>query len=90
MAPAQSKERVHWTDEETLALVEYLHGHRSEAEGGAFKKQTFQGAVSHLQPLHKQGGPKDANNIKEKFTKVSTNTRKNTHTYFNRSKNNGG
>lgn len=75
MAPtgSQAKERVHWTDEEISALVDYLHEHRSEGEGGSFKKQTFQGAVSHLQPLRKHGGPKDATSIKEKFTKVSDN-----------------
>lgn len=71
MAPSQVKERVHWTDEEISALVDYLHDHRSEAEGGSFKKQTYQGAVLHLQPFHRQGGPKDANSVKEKFTKVS-------------------
>lgn len=71
MAPTQAKDRVHWTDEEIAALVDYLHDHRSEAEGGAFKKQTYQGAVTHIQPLHKSGGPKDATSVKEKFTKVS-------------------
>lgn len=67
----QRKERVHWTEDEITALVDYLHEHRSEAEGGSFKKQTYQGAVSLLQSLHTQGGPKDANSVKEKFTKVS-------------------
>ena len=71
MAPTQSKERVQWTDEEVKALVDYLHDHRSKAEGGAFNKQTFQGAALHLQPLHKHGGPKDATSIKEKYGKVS-------------------
>lgn len=71
MAPSQPKERAHWTDDEISALVDYLHAHRSEAEGGSFKKQTYQGALVHLQPLLKQGGPKDMNCIKEKFTKVS-------------------
>lgn len=72
MAPTKSaKARVHWTEEEISALVDYLHAHRSEGEGGSFKKQTFQGAVIHLQPLHKQGAQKDANSVKEKFTKVS-------------------
>jgi hypothetical protein len=75
MASSQPKERVHWTDEEVSALVDYLHQHQSEAElaaeGRSFKKQTFQGAASHIQPLHKQGAPKNANHVKEKFTKVS-------------------
>jgi hypothetical protein len=72
MAPPQSsKECVHWTEDEIYALVEYLYDHRSEGEGGTFKKQTYQGASSHLQPLRKQGGPKDATNVKEKFSKVS-------------------
>jgi hypothetical protein len=75
MAPTSTKERVHWTEDEISALVDYLHAHRSEAEGGSFKKQTYQGAVSHLQPLHKQGAPKDANSVKEKFTKVSASAR---------------
>jgi hypothetical protein len=70
MAPSQ-KNRVHWTDDEISALVDYLHSHRSEAEGGLFKKQTYQGAVLHLQPFHRQGGLKDVNSVKEKFTKVS-------------------
>lgn len=76
MAPNQPKERVHWMDEEIAELVNYLHEHRSEAEGGSFKKQTYQGAVSHLQPFHKQGAPKDANSVKEKFTKVSDEIKK--------------
>jgi hypothetical protein len=73
MAPSQPKERVHWTEEEVGQLVEYLHHHRSEGEGGSFKKQTYQGAASHLQAFHKQGGHKDANSVKEKFTKVFSN-----------------
>lgn len=97
MAPTtQSKERVHWTDEEISALVDYLHDHRSEGEGGSFKKQTYQGAVSHIQPLHKQGGPKDGTSVKEKFTKVSNYVNCDTslalaldHGYFNRSRSNG-
>lgn len=68
---SQSKGRVHWTEEEVSALVDYLHDKHSEGEGGAFKKTTFQGAVSHLKPFHKHGAPKDANSVKEKFTKVS-------------------
>ena len=72
MASSQpAKERAHWTDKEVSALVDYLHAHRSEAEGGSFKKQTYQGAVLHIQPLRTQGGPKDFNSVKEKFTKVS-------------------
>ena len=72
MASSQpAKEHAHWTDEEVSALVDYLHAHQSEAEGGSFKKQTYQGAVLHIQPLHTQGGPKDFNSVKEKFTKVS-------------------
>jgi hypothetical protein len=71
MAPSQSKDRVHWTEEEICALIDYLYDHRSEGEGGSFKKQTYQGAVGYLQPFYKQGGPKDANNVKEKFSKVS-------------------
>ena len=73
MSSSQPKERVHWTNEELLALVDYLHSHRHEAEGSAFKKPTFQGAVSHLQPFRKQGAPKDVNSVKEKFAKVSFN-----------------
>ena len=72
MAPT-SKEHVHWTDEEITALVNYLYDHWAEGEGGSFKKQTYQGAVTYLQPVHKQGGLKDFNSIKEKFTKVSDN-----------------
>ena len=71
MAPSQAKERVHWTDEEISALIDYLHSQRSKAEGAAFSKQVFQGAVSHLQPFHKQGGRKDVASVKEKFSKVS-------------------
>ena len=71
---SQTKEHVHWTDEEISALVDYLYDHRAEAEGGSFKKQTYQGAVTYLKPFHKQGGPKDSTSIKEKFTKVSDKT----------------
>ena len=71
---SQTKERVHWTDEEISALVDYLYDHRAEAEGGSFKKQTYQGAVTYLKPFHKQGGLKDSTSVKEKFTKVSDKT----------------
>jgi hypothetical protein len=74
MAPTQPRERVHWTDEEISALVEFLHQHRSEGEGGSFKKQTYQAATSHLQTFHRIGGPKDANSVKEKFNKVINNS----------------
>ena len=70
MAPTQPKECVHWTEEEIFDLVDYLHAHQSEAEGGSFKKQMYQGAVSHIQSLCKQGGPKDVASVKEKFTKA--------------------
>ena len=70
MAP---KERVHWTDEEISALIDYLYDHQAEGEGGSFKRQTYQGAATHIQPFLKQGGLKDANSVKEKFAKVSKN-----------------
>lgn len=71
MPPKSNKERVHWTDEEITALIDYLHSHRSEGEGGSFKMPSYQGAVQHIQPLHRQGGPKNGINVKEKFNKVS-------------------
>ena len=72
-ASQASKERVHWTDEETFALVDYLNSkkYKNENAGASFSKQTFQGAIIHLQPFYKQGGPKDVTSVKEKFNKVS-------------------
>lgn len=38
MAPSKSKDRVHWTDEDISALVDYLYHHQSEGEGGFVQK----------------------------------------------------
>ena len=57
MAPeaSQAKEHVHWTDEEVSTLINYLYSKKSKADGAAFNRQIFQGAVKHIQPLLKQG-----------------------------------
>lgn len=57
-------------NQRSVYTVDYLYAHQSEAEGGSFKKQMYQGAVSHIQSLCKQGGPKDVASVKEKFTKA--------------------
>ena len=73
MAPeaSQAKEHVHWTDEEVSALIDYLYSKKSKADGAAFNRQIFQGAVEHIQPLLKQGCWKGVDHVKEKFKKVS-------------------
>lgn len=68
---ASGTERVHWTPEETTAIVDFLHAHQSEGEGGSFKKQTYHAALQHIVPLHKKGGPKSFNSVKDKFRSVS-------------------
>ena len=74
MPPKQSKPRAHWNDAETSALIDYLHAHRSEAEGGAsFPTKTYNGALEYIKNLnlHTQGAEKTVQHVKDKTKLVS-------------------
>jgi hypothetical protein len=72
MPPKTSKtDRAAWTEEETMALVDYLHAHRAKTEGGGFTDTIFTGAVDHIAPLHKKGPIKNAKMITQRYTTVS-------------------
>ena len=68
-----STQPAHWTDEETAALIDYLHQHRTEhTGGGGFKTPTFTALSDHLGKLNllKKGGPKTADVCKRKWKAV--------------------
>jgi hypothetical protein len=71
MAPSTTKkETASWTDCNITALVDYLHQHRAEAEGGNLKRPMFQGAVAYVKTFRTKGAPKDAENAKSKWMAV--------------------
>ena len=75
MPPKQSRPCVHWNNAETLALIDYLHAHQSEAEGGvSFLTKTYNGALKYIKNLnlHTQGAKKTVQHVKHK-TKVVSN-----------------
>lgn len=67
-----------WNDEETAALVDFMHDHASEGEGGGnFKPQVYTSAaesINHnamLQALpSRKGPPKTMKMVKTKWTTV--------------------
>lgn len=60
-----------WTHAEVVALVDFLHEHRSEAgDGGNFKKPTFQRLVQHLVAFCNNGHAKDVKSCQNKWSSV--------------------
>lgn len=60
-----------WTEPETDALINYLLAAKSKmGDSGMFKKQTFQAAAEHIQPLHTTGSAKTVKSCKTKYSSV--------------------
>ena len=68
---ASGPRQVTWTEPEVDTLINYLHVHRSENQGG-FKGVTINGALVHLRglPLQMIGKAKDLKSIRNKWTNV--------------------
>ena len=61
-----------WSAEETIALVDYLYQHRSQAGNrGNFKTATFTAAAEAISPLLKHGPEKTEKNCRRKWSSVS-------------------
>jgi hypothetical protein len=81
MALPEDKEKAHWNELETSALVDYFYEHRSEVgEGGNFSAETYDAAAEHIS-LHLSQGPKKTGKMCEtKWASVCYHRRAFTHT----------
>lgn len=60
-----------WTVADEAALIEHLIEHMAEGnENKAFKKTVFTGAVSKMELIRTEGGPKTSTSCQGKYTQV--------------------
>jgi len=69
MARQRSSPLASWNDEETAALIQFLHTNHAEAgDNGNFKKRTYNAAAEHISGLLTSGPPKTGESVKNKWT----------------------
>ncbi|KIO10861.1 hypothetical protein M404DRAFT_128975, partial [Pisolithus tinctorius Marx 270] len=61
--------RVHWNNEETAALIKFLHDNQHEAgDNGNFKMATCQATALHIANHHTDGPPKNYQVVRNNLT----------------------
>ena len=65
------KTNAKWNNQETEALISFLHNESDRIGGTSFKEASFTAAATHIRELHTEGAVKTAAHCRTKWSSVS-------------------